>query len=477
MQPLYLLALIGARLISIASLLILSHVMTAHAFGQFSLINTNALAIQMIAGSWLVSIANRTMVSAEGAIDRAMMAALLAAMLIITGIVLVAGLAYGAMHPAMSWTALATAALAIAFIIYEMALALKNAIGQEAAYASFAIYRNVLALALALGLVLAGSGPLGPVMGLLAATVFSLAFLPGTRRLWTIARPSWAELKLLRAHLGHGLAGGVALGIYILVNAPSRNLFAEQFGAGISGIWILCSDISYGPLAVLGNAYGLSQIRLIYIAATAGDASSLRLRARALLESTISIAVPYSIGACLFARQAVNLLLSQEQTQIAATIVVPATLQGAALLVLYAMTSVMLALRRFWLVGAMVVTVAVAALAGASLGSDIISGAFASMSGSAATVGIWLIWGQATGLFQIRLSELAKLAFASVAMWVTAIAVMFALEQLSVGGANWIVTAFISGIAFAATAILLNISGFIDMLPPTFQRYLPRQAN
>lgn len=477
MQPLYFLALFGSRLITVLSTLIFSHAMTTYAFGQFALINTNALAMQMVAGSWLVSIASRAMVSTDGQIDRAMMSAIMTAMFIIAGTITAVGMTYGALYPDQSWIAISTAALATAFIIYEMLLALKNALGREAAYASFAIYRNILALALGLGLVLIGVGPLGPVFGLLISTSICLALLPGARRIWSGARPSWNALRLLRPHLGHGLAGACALGIYILVNAPSRNIFAQQFGADISGIWTLCSDLSYGPLAVIGNAYGLSQIRLIYISAAAADATSLMRRARSLIETSLTLIVPYSIGAVLFAQDAVRLMLAQAQVDMAVKIVIPATLQGCALLILYCLTSVMLARRRFWLVGLMVLTVAVAATIGAWVGTGIVDSSQLAMGGSAGAVGLWLIWGISKGVFHVRWRELVKLSLASAAMWASATGTMAALDFLEAGRTMWIVAAGVSVLAFAGTAIWLRLSGFTDMLPPVVQRYFPHLAN
>lgn len=477
MSHFYFIALIGSRLIGVLAALILSHTMTSHDFGQFSLINTNALAIQMIAGSWLVSIANRSMVSTEGTINRTMMSAIMMAMVIISNAVLAAGIGYSVIHPEQSWIILATAALALSFIIYEMVLALNNALGHEAAYASFATYRNILALALGLGLVLIGVGPLGPVFGLLISTSICLALLPGARRIWSGARPSWNALSLLRPHLGHGLAGACALGIYILVNAPSRNIFAQQFGADISGIWTLCSDLSYGPLAVIGNAYGLSQIRLIYISAAAADATSLMRRARSLIETSLTLIVPYSIGAVLFAQDAVRLMLAQAQVDMAVKIVIPATLQGCALLILYCLTSVMLARRRFWLVGLMVLTVAVAATIGAWVGTGIVDSSQLAMAGSAGAVGLWLIWGISNGVFHVRWRELVKLSFASAAMWASATGTMAALDFLEAGRTMWIVAAGVSVLAFAGTAIWLRLSGFTDMLPPVVQRHFPHLAN
>lgn len=473
MQPFYFLAVVGSRLISVLSMLMLAHIMTANAFGQFALINTNALAIQMVAGSWLVSLANRAMTSSGDTIDHTMLAAIMTALLIVASTVLMAGMAFGATHPEQGLIPLTTAVLALVFILYEMVLALKNAMAKEAAYARYAIYRNVLSLALGVGLVLAGIGTMGPVLGLLIASTLPLVLLPDTRRIWNNAHPSWAALGHMRPYLRHGLAGGVALGAYILVNAPNRNLFAHQFGVEVSGIWTLCADLSYGPLAVVGNAYSLSQVRLIYLSASIGDTASLRYRARALVESTLVLVLPYSIGAYLFANNVVKLLLPKEQADIAATIVVSAALQGAALLLLYNLTSIMLARRRYWLVVVMVLTVAAAATAGASTSSGIVQGAHAAMAGSVGAVGFWLAWGLANKFFHVNLRELAKLAFASAIFWATARCAELVLLYLGAENASWYVALGISIISYVYAAIWLKISGFTNMIPQAIRRRFP----
>lgn len=465
MRSIYLLAVVATRLISVVSMLILSHVMTANAFGQFALINTNALAIQMVAGSWLVSITQRAMVSEDRSIDRAMMAAITAATLVLVSVVSISGLTFAVIHPDAGLLAIFTVALAIVFIIYELTLALENAVGNEVAYASFAMSRNVIALIAGVGLVLIGLGAFGPVVGLLIATAFPLAVLPGARRIWTSVTPSLAALRHIRPHLGHGMAGGVALGTYILVNAPSRNIFAQEFGTSMSGVWTLCADLFNGPLVVLGNAYALSQVRLIYISASTGNLRDLRLRSREMMEVSLTLALPYAIGATLFASDVVKFLFSDGQVELAASVVVPAAVQSAALLVLYGLTSVALAWRRYWLVGSMVLSVAASATIGASVGLDFVGSAHASMAATVGSVAAWLCWTWGTGLICFRWREFVKLAIASSVLWLAAMGTSHALVGVGLGGQIWILVAGASGAAFAIAAIWLRLSGFMRLLP------------
>ena len=476
MRPLYLLALLGTRLVSVLSLLVLSHLMTPKAFGEFTLINTNALAAQMILGSWLSSIVTRSMASRNGDVNPNMMAAITSAVLIVSAITLGASIVYGCMYPDQFWGALMTAILASSFIIYDTALAIKNAMGRESAYAAFALSRNLLAFIVATFLVIVGTGSFGPVVGLLIGTLTPLIFLSGTRRLWLNAKLSMRALRHLSPYLSQGLSGALVLGIYILVNAPIRNLIAQEFGVAAAGVWTLCSDLFYGPLAIVGNAYSLSQIRLLYLAAAALDEEAMRRRAQALMEFTLAIAVPYVIVCEMFAEDVVGVIISPHQAGLAANIVTAAASQGGAVLVLYSLTSIALARKRFWLVASMVATTAlsvtIAAFAGALAGAGLANTARWASWACLFVVLVWLVWSAATNLVTIRRRELTKLFFASSALW---LASMGSSEVLSLTlgiSVNWIFPALAGAVAFLVTALVLNLSGFIEMLPLVLQRHI-----
>jgi O-antigen/teichoic acid export membrane protein len=468
MQTLYLVAVLGTRFIGVISILILSHIMATEAFGRFALINTNALLVQMLAGSWLISITNRSLVTDASVVDREMLSTILSVVLVLLTSITCGAVAYTAWRPEVGTYAFATAGLAITFIICDATLAVKNALGREADYATFAVLRNILTLIISVGLVWVGWGALGPVAGILLGAVIAFLLLPETRRVWMKARPGWAAFKRIRPHLSWGMSGGLILGIYILVTAPSRNIIADNFGVSAVGVWTLSADLFFGPLVVIGNAYALSQMRLIYLAASKSDEVALDERARDLMEFTLALALPYLIGGWLFADKALTLLLSEAQSDLASGIAIAAAVQGPALLVLYSLSSVVLARHRFKLVVAQVFTVMVLTALSALAGVDFEGAARLSSIAAVATTLSWLIWCVAAGLVRVRGREIVKLILSSVAFLVVSLACL-SLFQLTGG---WIIAAVLGALTFSALAIRLRLQGFVAALPPAMRRFV-----
>lgn len=461
MRPFYLAAVFGTRLISVLSVLLLSHIMSRQAFGEFTLINTNALLIQMVLGSWLVSIANRALVNDQDSVDEAMMAAISCAMLLMIAVALVTGLLYVTFNAGQAGQILATVSLASLFMGYDVTLAVKNAVGREAIYASFALSRNLLVLAISAGLVFAGAGVLGPVTGLAIGTALPIIMIPSIRRMWSDVRPSWRSLKRLNTHIGFGVGGGFLLGVYILVNAPTRNIFAYHLGEAATGVWSLCSDLMYGPLAVVGNGYALSQIRLIYLAVAAGNDELLARRTRELFEFTLAIAMPYAVGGYVFASDLMGLVLPEKQVLAAKSIAAPAAIQSALILVLYSLATIALARGRFVVVILMVISTACAAALPCAFGRSAADMASLATGGTSAAVLFWASWSSASGLVRLRPREMGKL--------ILSVAILGSLAKLAQtlldipGG--WILAALVGSAAFICVAVWLKLEGFGAVLP------------
>jgi O-antigen/teichoic acid export membrane protein len=453
------------------TMLALSHILAPSAFGLFTLINTNALALQVLFGSSLVAIANRAMVSDDDEIKYDVMTPLCSCMLAVISLLLVGGTVYASIGPSFSWTAFAIATLTSTFIIYDTALAVQNAAGRESAYASFAIYRNLLVFLLAVGSALLGSGPSGPVIALLLGTTIPLVALPSARSIWLRARPSWTALARLRPYVGQGLSGALVLGLYILVNAPTRNIMAVDYGESVSGAWTLCADLFYGPLAVIGNAYALSHIRMIYLAARDGNNDAMGQRTRELMEFTLAIAIPYAIGCYFFAAEISQLILSHDQARLTNGVAVPAAIQGGVILVLYSLTSIVLAQHRYAVVAAMVLSSCAAAMMGTLIGANGNSAATGAVVASGGVAITWLAWSMASGVFQIRWRELAKLLVAAASL-TTVASLILAISDFAYA---WIAAAAASAITYVVVALTLQLAGFIDALPSGLQRCASRR--
>lgn len=463
MRPLYLISVVGTRLITVLSTLSISYLLSPEEFGYYTLIVTNALLVQMLFGAWLTSIANRVLAT-DHMLDRDAMSAIASGFVLVAAAVVCAFLAYSLATSAHGFRLALVATLAFMLIFYDTTLAIQNAAGNERAYARLAMSRNCLAFVLSIAFILAGAGFPGAIAGQILGTVIPVVATPSIIRLWVAVRPSFAALATLRRHLALGISGAAALGIYIVVNAPSRNIMEHTVGAANVGIWALCSDLFYGPLAVVANAYGLSQVRLLYLAAQAEDEITLSRRACGLVEFTLAVAVPYAVGGAFFAPRIVELVFPAAQAA-SATVVVPAVLQGAALLVLYSLASVALARRRFSLILVMVSTTAGAATLAAWSGGSLERIAWASSLTSIGSVGFWLAWNATLGYVRLRMPELCKLLGASIAL--AGVAVL--ADRLLAFSGGWMIALLLAAGAFAIAALLLRVEGLLDALPPSFR--------
>lgn len=468
MRPLYLIAVVGTRLITVLSTLLISYLLSPQSFGYYTLVVTNALLMQMLFGAWLTSIANRVLAT-DHTLDREAMSAIASGFVLITcaGAIVLLGYSIAVTAHGFRWVLVAV--LAFALIFYDTTLAIQNAAGNEVAYARLAMSRNCLAFALSIVFILAGAGFPGAVAGQILGTIIPVVATPSIIRLWVTVRPSFSAVATLRRHLSLGISGAAALGIYILANAPSRNIMEHTVGAANVGIWALCSDLFYGPLAVVANAYGLSQVRLLYLAAQAKDENLLAREARGLVEFTLAVTLPYAIGGAFFAPKIVALVFSPAQTANATIVVVPAVLQGAALLVLYSLASVALARRRFGLILAMVSTTAGAATLAVWSGGTLERMAWASSLASICSVALWLAWNAAKGYVCPRKAELGKLLVASI---ILAGVAAFGGHLLAFSG-GWVISLLLAGGAFVVTALMLRLRGLLDALPSSLHTWLP----
>lgn len=460
MRPLYLIAVIGTRLITVLSTLSISYLLNPTQFGYYALTNTNALFVQMLFGAWLTSIANRILAT-EHALDNETLSSIASGFaLIFFGIALSFGI-YTIVLSEYTLRLALVAVLALMLILYDTTLAIQNAAGQERGYTRLSIFRNCLSFILSIALVMTGFGFAGAIVGQIIGTITPLVTTPSVLRLWSSVRPSGVAIRRLFRHLPLGIAGAATLGIYILTNAPSRNIMEHSAGAASVGVWALCCDLFYGPLAVIGNAYGLSQIRLMYLAAQAGDDDALALHARDLVEFTLAVAVPYAVGGTFFGAQIVSLAFPSEKIADAVEVITPAILQGAALLVLYSLASVALARQRFGLIVVMVLTTAAAATLAAWTKGTMTHMAWSSAIATIVCVSSWVIWSALCGLVRPRLSEITKLVLAMTAL---ASAAMFSVQCLTFAG-GWIAGILIAGGIFVAVALWLRLAALIDALP------------
>ncbi|MBL8656341.1 MAG: hypothetical protein JNJ92_03160 [Altererythrobacter sp.] len=461
----YVIAVTATRLLGLAMILILFHLMPGDEFGTFSLINTNAMLVYMALGAWVIAIANRSLVTDSGVVDQAMLSAVGIALLGVVAAVLAVGVAMQLALSLPGNAILMTVALAAVLIIYEATLASKNALGRANAYAVIAVARNVLALLLAVGLVAAGEGVTGAIVGIGAGALLAIFAQPLGRRLWAGVRYRPGVFAPLKPYLLFGIGGALQLGCYILVNAPLRNLIALKFGAAAAGLWSVTTDLYYGPLALIANAYALSQVRLIYLAAAQGDEQTLRARCRALLEFSAVLAALYVAGSAFFAVDAVSLVVPSASTVGAEALAFPSALFGTAIMVLYCIVTVAISNNHVGLVAIMISSAALVSALPALWSRDVLTMCWQASLGVSVLVLAWSLFTVFRYRLYIGIGQMARLGCAVVSFVAVAAAGLHLLRF----DFAWLASAAAATAVFLATALLLRVDGLVHVLPPALR--------
>jgi O-antigen/teichoic acid export membrane protein len=233
-----------------------------------------------------------------------------------------------------------------ALMVYDTTMASKNGLGQSGAYAALALYRNLVATLLSVGLVLLGYGAVGAMLGQIAGTLIPTLLSRSSIRIWKETRLAQASRSLMLGMVKFGVGGSLALGLYMLFNATSRNMVGLFLGEAQAGYISLATDLFFGPLALLGTAYSLSIIPSLYVAEAEGNAERQRAAISKYLHMNFYLAIPYAIGGAILAPDiAAAILPGANRTEIA-SVAAGAAVQSAAMLVLGTITAILLIFNR-----------------------------------------------------------------------------------------------------------------------------------
>lgn len=462
MRPLYLVAVISTRLITVFSMLIISYISSPIEFGKYTLITTNSLLLQIIIGSWITSIASRQLVS-ENEVNKEIFSSIASASLAVSAITIAISVIYisifGINEKSISFAA--TALLAVSIFLFDTTLSAKNALGKENEYMRLSIVRNTVSLLLSVTFVMCGLGYLGAAAGQIFGTLISIASSHSSIEMWKNASISINYFKKIIKHIQLGIAGAAMLGIYIFINAPSRNIIGKYVSVSGSGAWALSSDLFYGPIAILGNAFALSQMRLLYLAVESNKKDESSIYARDLIEFTLAIVTPYTIGGMFFSHEIVKLVFSENQNHEMTQIVRQSIIQGASILILYNLASISIAFKKNYTTFAMIGSAAIMTAIATSFGKTLYQMTLFSSVTCSIVVFSWLIILNRRRFLQIRISEIGKLFTSSLSLIVFALATMPILSFQY----GWIFSMIISGFAFIVTAIWVKLAGIQHLLP------------
>lgn len=465
MNYIYFVAVIGNRLVALACVLALSYLLPSHGFGVYAVAAANALVIQILLASWLSSSANRLLAQSDDD-PRVTLSTIAIGMVGVGSVLALVALGY-ALMPFMEAAPLQVAlvlAWSASLMVYDVTLAGKNALGRAGSYASLAIVRNVLALATSVALVAAGYGPTGAIVGQLIGNVLPVVLLPASRRIWGQVEAVAISLPTLRDCLSFGTAGTFALGQYMLVNAASRNLVALTIGEAAAGQWALALDIFYGPLALVGTAYTLSNMRDLYAGHGQTPKAARRAEMGKFIVVNLYFAIPYAVGGALLAPALAGLLFAEQSLPGILPIARGATVQGAAMLALYGLTTILLAIDRrvFLIVSVIGATVLVG---GATVAAWWHDGDLRTMmwwATIALTMTVVLSIGYAASrrYITLDLAAIARIAAASLAMGLT----ILGFQAIDRAG---LVLPLVMGIlCYAVLTVAFKLIDLRDFIPP-----------
>lgn len=349
MKLAYLLTVILNRIVGLLSLLILSHTINGELFGSYSLLYLNALLIQTIFGSWLAmattwSLSTNTVSNHSFEIYRIK--------LIASYIITFECVIYIIYVIIMFFLDLkidfeqATSLLffVIVTLIFDIFIATKNALGDDAEFLKISLIRNIVgnALATIIGL-LGGNASLimfGQTLGIALCIIISVK----TKSLYKLMfknQKNKFSIHYFLTMLRFGFTGSLALGTTVLVNNLIRNSVLISNGKADAGVYSLIGDLFIAPLILFGSSYSLSKMRYLYQAQHFDVADKLNAY-KQFFATIIFISAPYAVGGFFLAPSITKFIVPSSMQSLAVMIAGPLVIQSAALTV--TMTSITLLL-------------------------------------------------------------------------------------------------------------------------------------
>jgi O-antigen/teichoic acid export membrane protein len=414
----YILAVLIGRISSLISVVLFSYVLSAHDFGTYSAIFTNAMLAYLLLGAWIPNAAWKE-ISQVSAVDRPQALTRIRTFVIWTAVLLPALSLPAFLVVPFSSTGLqigATALWSVTILIFDTVLVEKNAGGQSRQYATLTLVRAVLGLALPALMIWYFRSFWGAVIGQILAAAMSLVTSRSTFATWIrIDRPTSSSMPFFQP-LKFGLISVFALNLYMIANAVSRNIILVDLGAAVAGYFSLAGDMFYAPVALFAMSISLSKIPELYRSAADTPDGAVEANTNFLL-SNIAVIFPYMVGGVFVSAGIATATLSADVARQVAAIAPFSVVQGGCLTLLATQTTIALTsgrvARALWMSGTIIVLVAAVQLmivAHSSLYTH--SLAMAAVL-AAVTLASILLTKPILGLC-LPLPELAKIAFACI---------------------------------------------------------------
>ena len=358
----YAVAVFGNRAIAFLNVLLIAYLLDQESFGLYTLLSSNALLLQLIAGSWASASVSKYMPIAESRDRFAPLSTALIGLLLLAAIEVVATLAYVA-FPTSAVPPIYVVVVvgwSLALIVYEVTLAAQNALGLSKAYAIVALSRNSLALILSLSAAWCGMGVIGAAIGQIIGTLLPSLALPSSFAVWRQVALRSGSLDRLRQQVIFGVGGLVASGLYVLFSTSMRNIVVVSHGKAATGHLSLSCDLFFVPLALIVNVLFLAKMPQLYILSASPERHGERLiELRTIARGLAALIVPFLVAGALIADRLIAAVLPGDVGASIAPLAPAAAVFGGSFALLYATCMMLLIFDyRLWLLITAIGTVA-----------------------------------------------------------------------------------------------------------------------
>lgn len=464
----YLLAVISNRMLTLLCVLALSHILSGSEFGTYTVMAINALLIHTLAGNWLAMSTTQALATDSSQDYSVTFARILKAAVGI--VILECGIA--AVVSALHWFTnigigldeiAAILAFSVAMLMFDVATAAKNALGDDRDYMRFNLLRNVGGSIFALAFAWYGGNAavvlLGQTIGIILAFVFSISALQRWKSGFSAWRKTKLQLRQWSQMLAFGITGTLALGLLVLVNSLIRNFVFLVDGSQMAGIYSLMSDLFIAPLVLLATSYSLSKMRYLYQLPSVETAEQITVY-RQFIGAIIFFTIPYGVAGFLVAPIIATHIAPTDMAATASAIAGLIAAQSATLTIVFTCITILLTSgqkRKTWLlVAATLFSMLVACISGRAMGggtSFALATLFGSVAAAMAAVAI-------VGIQVFPWYKLARIALAS--------SIMASVMLITLNGSSPLsaIIGIITGIiAFFVSAHFLKITDWRELVP------------
>lgn len=320
-------------MLALITLLSLSYILQEAEFGKFALISTNALFVQILFGSWITSSANK-FISLE--YDKNREISLILSLVIITFFAVFLTIIFYTLFFKIEYKiSFSIFYFSCSIILFDIILAILNGTGSADQYAQLSLIRAFGAFVCPVLVAAIGGNGLQVAIASATAVVFSMLMCYPARSILAHAILPTGLLSGMKRYLNFGVGGALVLGVYVIINAPLRNLIAYFEGLNAAGHWALTSDVFYGPLAIAGTVATLSANRQLHRWTQQANPNREGDASTAYFESLLLVSIPYSAVGYLVAPDISQLIFSAGISSEVSALAPQICIQNAAILVIY----------------------------------------------------------------------------------------------------------------------------------------------